>query len=403
MSVAVTGVLLYNNPLTTLYGIEIDVKLFSYLYLYVMLMMVSYPILRIKEKNIISIQRPSYRAFYIFSIIMVTIQIMMAFFVIPEFLSNLSEMINDPSYGVELYGKTVALADTVGHKGINIIGVLSGLFSEISILILMFYLTFEKKNKFLLSALILSILIAPLGSLAIGQRGASVRFIFEVIVCFLIFKRFMPHKSIKYTKITLLSLFFVIVIPFVLLTSSRFARNGQDNLILYQIESYLGQSFINFSNYGLDAGGIRNGDRTATLIKMALFDDTPRNLVESLSKYRFLKMDESSFYTFVGDFTLDYGPLAAVIMFLILTLFFRHYIVLRRGRLLFHQVILMYFLLNICCGIFLFPFAGFAGNMKIIAFILFYLFFKIDYSVSRIKERRAILDHSKPLIAYRIL
>ena len=81
------------------------------------------------------------------------------------------------------------------------------------------------------------------------------------------------------------------------------------------IEWYYGQSFLNFNNYGLDAGGIRYGDRTANFFKSFLFDDVPHNFVERREKYSHLKIDDYYFYTFVGDFTIDYGPILAVLLF----------------------------------------------------------------------------------------
>jgi len=386
-SAATTGILLYNNPLFSLLEeLEIDVKLFSYLYLYIMLMIVSYPILRLEEKSITSIQRPSYEAFYAFCVIMIIIQLISAVINIPAAISNVSLMINDPTYGLTLYKSSVDSAQDVGRKGINIIGVLSGLFNEISVLLLLFYFTFEKKNILLFSGLILSAFLLPLVSISTGQRGETVRFIFEVIICFLIFKKFIPPKALKTAKITMICLFIMIIIPFSLIA---FSRHGQDDLLLYSAESYIGQPLIKFSSHGLDAGGIRYGDRTATLFKMAVFSDTPRNYFERINKYSHMKMNEANFYTFVGDFTLDYGPVVTVLIFILCTLFFYRRIRLRQGRLLFHNVILIYILLYVtCCGIFLYPLAEIGGGIQLVAFMFFYLFFKIDYSFTMMKQRK---------------
>jgi oligosaccharide repeat unit polymerase len=385
-AVGISGIIFYKNSLIDLYDLEIDVKWLSYIYLYVMLMVAAYPILRLKENDIHSIQRPSHQAFIAFCTIMIVVQMIRAFELIPDVISSFSRMLNDPGYGLELYQDSVAGADTVGRQGINIIGVISGCFTDISVLMLFLYLTFTKKSKLFIAGLVLSSLISPLAGLATGQRGSSVRFIIDFIVSYLIFRKHIEVKVRKHVNILISILLLAIAVPFSAITFSRSLGHNTSNVIIYQLEAYLGQSFINFSTYGLDAEGIRNGDRTLTLVKMALDDNTPRNYYESLSKYSYMKMNESRFYTFVGDFTLDYGPLITVVLFLLFMAIFMTIITVRRGRLLFHKVIIIYLLSIICSGFYLYPLAGFGGNIQIIVYILYYLFFKIDYDNIRIKR-----------------
>ena len=55
------------------------------------------------------------------------------------------------------------------------------------------------------------------------------------------------------------------------------------------------ESFLFFNNYGLDADGIRYGDRTANLFKQIIWDDTPHNYMERRDKYPHLKIDDYYF------------------------------------------------------------------------------------------------------------
>lgn len=58
------------------------------------------------------------------------------------------------------------------------------------------------------------------------------------------------------------------------------------------INWYVGQGSLYFNNNGLDAGGIRYGDRTINLFKRIIDPDTPKNFVERRDKYHNLELDD---------------------------------------------------------------------------------------------------------------
>jgi oligosaccharide repeat unit polymerase len=174
-----------------------------------------------------------------------------------------------------------------------------------------------------------------------------------------------------------LGLILVLSIPLAAITLSRFdqRQGGAVGSVVY----YIGQANLNFNNYGLDAGGIRHGDRTINLLKRVIDPyNTPKNFQERRDKYPDLKMDDNVFYTFVGDFTLDFGPWKTVLIFLIFNMLV---VIATRARtddqgkasLAFHQLLLLYMVTCIAMqgGFWLFGYADTAG-LRLIALLMLY-------------------------------
>jgi len=91
-------------------------------------------------------------------------------------------------------------------------------------------------------------------------------------------------------------------------------------------------------------------------------------------------MDESVFYTFVGDFTLDYGAIVTAFIFLLFSFLFVRKTKVIGNTIQIHQLFLLFFILCVCVQgqVGLFTFADVGGNLKIIAFILVYFWFKLN-------------------------
>jgi len=387
ISIAAIGIPLYNNSLSA--SFFLDLKLFPFIYLYCMLMLMTLPVLKLNENKILHIQRPSNTAINIISIIIIIAALVQFVTIITNFSSIVTKMINDISAGAEMYADMLSNYDEAGdHKIKNIFAIISNLFSNISILMLFYYLSLENRNKFILVGLILAVILLPLSSIAMGLRGGAVNNIMTTLISYVLFKSFLSEKVRKNIRKIAIVVVLFISIPVLLITFSRFSDN-EEIPVGYSLEWYYGQAFLNFNNYGLDANGIRYGDRTASLAKQIIWKDTPRNFLERLDKYSYMLINESMFYTFVGDFTLDYGPILTVLIFLILSTFFVFKTKISNDTILFHQLILIYFVICVCVQgtMTLFPFSDVGGNLTLITFILIYFWFKFDYFFSKSKSK----------------
>lgn len=376
---AISSFLLYNT--TYISFNPLPLKIFPFLYLFVMLLVGLIPFMRFNSRSINIIYQPSRRLLNLFCLIFI-ISTLIHF---PAAIQKVSEgfqiILLSSSGGLELYEETVESGTDAGHSISNFAAVISNSFAQVGFLLTIYYLTLEKKNKWMLLALFVSCVMKMLNGVATGQRGAIVEPLLVLAATFFMFKDYMK-PIYKKTALAVGSLLIAILaVPLIFLTISRF-----DNKVSDPLEStyyYLGIENINFNNYALDDNGIRYGDRTIPLFKRLVgFQNVPKNFFERREKYPNLKINDNSFITYVGDIAIDYGPIITVIL-----LCFLSYIITKstrplRNRFAFHQLLLLHFWLYLCVigGIKLFPYADTGGNLKIIVFILTYMVFKLDYN-----------------------
>ena len=218
-------------------------------------------------------------------------------------------------------------------------------------------------------------LLSPLAAIASGSRYVIIIFLMEIISLFVLLRNQFSASQLKKVRKIICAILIVMCIPIMLVSFSRNNSNKFDTF--WSVERYVAESFIHFNNYGLDAGGIRNGDRTATLFKQILGLNPAKNYAERLIKYSNMKMNESVFYTYVGDFTLDYGILPAVFIFLGLSFFFGKILSCKGNQLYFYQYIILYILLEICLGFYGYIYSDSTGGVRLLILLLIAMLFKI--------------------------
>lgn len=372
---AVFSLFLYNNKLV-LYD---KMQLFPFLYLYAMLIIALYPIMKYDESKIHEIQKPSGSLLNIMSVIIIISSLIPIPSIITHFREGLMQIIVDSQIGDELYKTSLSNADNSGIGISNIPAIISGALSDICILLFFYYLTLSKKNKIIIIGLFLSCIISMILPISNGQRGGTINRLMTFIVAYYALKAYFPPDIKRKIKTTLFILAISLFVPILLITNSRFGE--RDGGALFSIVNYAGQANLNFNEYGLDAGGIRYGDRTINLFKSMVVSDVPKNFMERRTKYSHLKMNDDVFYTFVGDFTLDYGPYIALVIFILFTLYVNKRTRIKGARILFHQLLLLFFVMCICTqgGMTLFTYSDIGGNLKIIVFFIAYICFKYDY------------------------
>lgn len=379
--IAVMGIhlFLYHPERKTMF---IDLKLFPYLYLYAMMMIIMYPIFRIDRNKSVQIIHPSYSLFNMICILLVLLSLYRIQEIFTDIREGLVLLFQDPDAGLDAYNKGAArfMTDTSSgdiRAGVDYIAILSNTAKSIIPLFWMYYLTLKDKNKILLYALSFTTLLDPLNAIASGSRYAIGVFMIKMLVIFMFLRQTFPQKYAVRIKNVMCSVFFALFIPFMAVTLSR--SDSDYKKMILNVERYASESFIRFNNYGLDAGGIRYGDRTITLIKVVSGMNVAKNYPERLLKYSNMKMNESVFYTFVGDFTLDYGPILSVLIFICVSYFFLKALCVRQGCIAFYQYVLLYVLIEICLGFFLYLYSDIAGNLRLITYLFLAFIFRIDY------------------------
>ncbi|HPW96866.1 MAG TPA: O-antigen polymerase [Paludibacteraceae bacterium] len=377
LSIAVVSLHLYN---TSTFEFDFErLTLFPFLYLFGMLLMALSSLLKFDERAVTFEQPTAMRSFYALCVVGVLATLFYFISSLSSLQLNLASLFVD-SGGADLYADSMEDSEDVGVGVDNLMSIISNLCSDVMILALFYVMTFKSPKKWLIVGIIVSVALSLIMSLSEGLRGQAVLSLLTILFTYYLFRYRLPQRAKRIAKIVMIVVGVLAIVPVAFITFSRF-DNHQSMDVAESIEWYYGQSFLNFNNYGLDAGGIRYGDRTANFFKSFLFDDVPHNFVERREKYSHLKIDDYYFYTFVGDFTIDYGPILAVLLFIIFTVIFVKKTRADNNRLHFHQLLMLYFVLCVCVqgSFYLFSYSDVGGNLKMIFMLMLYVYFKLDY------------------------
>lgn len=383
LSYLVYGILSFilysDNYLGKSYG---ELNLFPFIYLFIMLYMFLSSVFKYEKAVVVRVIEPSKIIVQIFLLVYSFCAIIIIPNTIGSFREGIATLLLDTSGGSELYNEALENY-VIREKGVSgiygLISIIYNIFSDIAKFVFFYYLTLKNKKKIFIYLFSLVFLFGLLYPLSKGGRTDVIMSLFSLFMALSLFWPFYSNTLKKILKKCVIVLIIIVSVPFMALTISRFGE--RDSGTSGGILSYAGQAPLNFNLKALDAGGTRNGDRTINLFKQFIFDDTPRDINEVRMKYRHLKMDDSIFSTYVGDFVLDYGPIGAFIIFIILSLYFNNKIRIRNKTISFRSLFLIYFILCVAMhgGMYLFYYS-FMGNLHIIAFIFMYVVFYIDHS-----------------------
>lgn len=358
------------------------VTLLPFLYLFAILYVMSLPIRNFDTRKIDRIQKPSMQllnAFCLFYILMSIISL-------PSILSNfnvLALIMNTQDAGADLYRESVTnsqySSSSMGSGISNLPSIFTNFFSRLSILFLFYQLTLEKRNRWIIIGLITSLILYILSYLLTGQRGGAYKVVVTSVITYFALRKFIPKViNRRIIKVGVIGLI-LLCIPYYFLTASRFSSNVGG--VASSISAYMGQGNLNFNLYALDNNGIRYGDRVIPVFKKIIgFENVPDNFWERRWKYPNLRINDESFVTYAGDFTIDFGPILGGVILLILGLFVLWKTQVKKKTLLFHQLILLHFIMCICMegGMSLYPFAD-SSNMVVVIYFITYMLFKYEY------------------------
>lgn len=354
----------------------LPLTLFPYIYLYIMMMIALAPAVHhhlYPPKTIVS---PNTRILKLTGILIVCCAFIQIPDIITNFQSGIVKLFLDSDAGKDAYDSHMEDAGDAGSAITNLPSVIYNSLFDLSIFIFFFFLTLKKKNKKLIMALGASIFIGTLIPIMNGLRGGVIISIQTIICGYMLFRRYLSKQINRIANIVGISTIILLSLPIIAISISRFSQRNYG--VMGAIYWYVGQGSLYFNNYGLDAGGIRYGDRTLNLVKRVIDpENTPKNYIERRYKYPSLEIDDYYYTTFVGDFTIDFGPITAFILFV---LFFSWLLIEVRGhdnKIELHQMLLLYFSLCISIqgGMSLFYYSD-TSNLRIITCFMLYTYLR---------------------------
>lgn len=365
--ISLLAIPLFNSPFATEFQ---DLTFFPFVYLYIALMMCFLPLLLFKDRKVSSMKMPDPILMNILSVVIIVSFLIKFVTEISSFAIDSS--LFDPMSLAENYNEKKSKGFGTPSFGIsNMFRFLSGLFSPVLVLFLFYNILMRK--TFLSLGIIVSIIFYLIISLCSGDRYYVFNLFMDIPFIFLLFRHKLDIVARKKMALILSIVGILLVFSIAAVTVGRFGQNEQqEEYLVYCVETYAAQNFIFFNNYGLDAGGIRYGENTANLLKMLLGLKTSDNPGEGRLMFSHLQIDNSRFYTFVGDFTLDYGPVLGFVIIMLISIFFlQHLRVKNTGEYKFNQIVLLTLLYQICVqGYSLFPYSFWMANIKLL-FVLF--------------------------------
>lgn len=367
----------------------LDLNFFALLYLYVCILISYKPLASLNQPGL-KVQTTSTKPLNV----LLTVIVVFSVARFPEIVNNFSKIITgfllDSNVFYDQYNTAMETYTQVqSNDSFNVFAIILGMFDRYIPFFLMYYLTLQKRNKLLTFGLVIGLVIAPMHGLIEAQRGVLVDVVLSCVVAYALFKDSYSDKLNKIVRITGLSFVAGVAIALSMITVSRFSQSFMaDDSVQRSVYAYAGQTMTNFGEYGFDTGGIRHGDRTIPLIKKVLFMDGAFDYAHRMEKYQYLKLNEGMFSTYVGDLVVDFGPVLAFLIIVIMTFMFSRMIV-HKGRVIPMYKLIPAYILGyiILCGWHLYPFADFGGNLSLFIGFVLYFYFRRYY----IKQKKNIL------------
>jgi oligosaccharide repeat unit polymerase len=370
---AVFSILTLTDPLFS--AAYEELALFPYIYLFSMLMIAMLPIIMNHIDSPKTIAEPNTRIMHIVSIILAVTAVLQIPDVLSEGSGGIMKLITDVDAGKEAYEETAESMSEAGGSISNVPAVIFNMLTDFIPFFLFYFLTKKSKNYWVIIGLFIALLMSVVLPVSRGQRAGTVQGILTIIATFFMFRMYMPALTRKIIMSLGVSVVLLVSIPVIAITYSRFGEKaaGATGFVTW----YVGQGSLYFNNFGLDAGGTRNGDRTINLVKRVIDPSTPQNYVERRDKYPNLKIDDYFFVTFVGDFVIDFGPIIATIIIIVFSIVAWRGTRSRDGTITIYQLLLLHFVLcvNIQGGMTLFSYSD-TGNLRIFAYLMLYIYMR---------------------------
>lgn len=386
----IIGAFWFFNP-NNIYGDIEPLTLFPFIYLAVMELIAIRPILQYDRNNIQRIEPPTMLFLNIFAIIYVVCTMLQIPYIAANIVDGLRHIMLDTAAGADLYNEAQSVDSSYDGVIANLPAIIFNIFSPLAFILFFYYLSLGRKHLLAIIGFGLCILIKSFYSLSNGQRTEATMSVINIFVAYVALKPVLSDHIKRYVRSILLIMGIGITIPFVALTISRFGekQGGATSGLVY----YVGEAPYYFNNNALNAGGTRHGDRTCNMFKKLIGMSSPNGIFDVRDTYPMLKMDDSVFSTFIGDFVLDFGATSTAIIFIIFSILFTRLTPSNApNQIPFHRLILIFFAMSVCMqgGFYLFNYS-FEGNLQILAIMVFYVFFGMEYLIRHKKEGKLTL------------
>lgn len=238
-----------------------------------------------------------------------------------------------------------------------------------------------KRHVYKAYLLLLSSLSFVVYVLAYVGRDGVVYWLMSYIFCFLLFRKFLMKNNLKKMKRTFAFVFVIIMIPFLMISISRFS--GMAGGTVLGIINYAGQQLQNFNDHFQIEAPLLYGRHTFPIIYDVLnilgFDVSAKVDMDIFHSYFLIEgVVPWTFTTFIGNFIYDFGKIWTLLFLCIMSLAIRVLMkkVTRTGILAFSNLLIFILLYQVVYwGVFYFRL--YVANYYILFIILLCVAFKL--------------------------
>lgn len=258
----------------------------------------------------------------------------------------------------------------------NTIASVSASLYVFALLLFFIFLTIPS-SKFVRTLLLISSLSEPLHILAYVGRDGVVFWLFSFVFLYTIFRNYMEPASKSFLKKIFIVAGVILIIPFMLITISRFGDSGNNQGAFDSIINYWGQGYIQGTLYM----GIENKPPISHGSSFPLFYElTGISKPVSMGMTQIGEWRSWFFGTIVTSLMRNFGHVGFWIIVMVTLALFFGIMKIKSGRLQFHQLIfyILYFQI-MSQGVFYFKQYTRGGNLFILLTLLLVIFFRATY------------------------
>lgn len=284
-----------------------NIRIEPFIYLFISILISIYPILKFNSSKIRTINlggNSKLIDYFSITICLIGFEI---------FFEHLIQFIRHPvslnsNYIGQVYAGDVNAVSYLSWIGRKINHILT--LTQLIVPVLLFYYIFVNKRIYVIgfSLVIIGCILSAYNA---GSRGRVIFIIMSVVSSFLIMRSALPYKAREKTKLLMIITMSGVFLIFGAMTLSRYlySNNTYMGSVWEWVGLYAGEGFIRFNSELWDFKDYLLGKDTLTfLFEMTQDNDTYIELF-----YNMHRIQLNVFYTFVGDFVLDFGLTGALL------------------------------------------------------------------------------------------
>lgn len=250
--------------------------------------------------------------------------------------NSLADMYDDKMSGGTLNYHWLSYIGRIGNS-------LDGIFFQFIMFFPFVFFTQKKiKNTFLALSFIPAI-NHLLFQFCVSGRGTVAQFMLVSIFLLLLFRKSIPPQRLKFIKFFLITLFASFIAALSILTASRKDAHHKDVEDSVVVGYYLAKSHLDFNQSLWHIRKHTEGDNAFMYIKSLAGFDVPMNK-NDFWNYNKTGILPYLFYTYIGDWYMDFGALVTLMLFIFVCVFCSFYFG-KKNRFIPMSKLFMYYVL----------------------------------------------------------